>query len=89
MTAVMFTKDWCMRMAGLEGDSEIGAGLVAIDPTFRVNRQRGFVDIGRAEEMRRMRGAGSTLQSIADEFGISRQRVFQILTKPDDQVTAP
>jgi HTH-type transcriptional regulator, competence development regulator len=29
-----FTKDWCMSMAELEADSEIGAGLVAIDPVF-------------------------------------------------------
>ncbi|MDE5451354.1 hypothetical protein GWE18_00490 [Bradyrhizobium sp. CSA112] len=28
----IFSEDWCMRMADLEGDSEIGAGLMAIDP---------------------------------------------------------
>jgi HTH-type transcriptional regulator, competence development regulator len=30
------TKDWCLRMAQLEAeaDSEIGAGLLAIDPVF-------------------------------------------------------
>lgn len=28
------TKDWCIRMAQLEADAEIGAGLVAIDPVF-------------------------------------------------------
>lgn len=27
-----FSKDWCKKMAQLEGDSEIGAGLIAIDP---------------------------------------------------------
>lgn len=27
-------KDWCIRMAGLEGDAEIGAGLLARDPAF-------------------------------------------------------
>jgi hypothetical protein len=27
-----FTKEWCMRMAALEGDSAIGAGLLARDP---------------------------------------------------------
>jgi hypothetical protein len=26
------TKDWCIRMAQLEGDAEIGAGLLAMDP---------------------------------------------------------
>ena len=28
------TKEWCMRMAQLEGDAEIGAGRLAIDPVF-------------------------------------------------------
>jgi DNA-binding XRE family transcriptional regulator len=28
------TKDWCMRMAQLEADAEIGAGSLAIDPVF-------------------------------------------------------
>lgn len=28
------TKDWCMRMAELEADAEIGAGLLAIDPAI-------------------------------------------------------
>lgn len=28
------TKDWCMRMAQLETDGEIGAGFLAIDPAF-------------------------------------------------------
>jgi hypothetical protein len=29
-----FSKDWCLRMAQIGGDDEIGAGLVAADPTF-------------------------------------------------------
>ena len=28
------SKEWCMRMAQLEGDAEIGAGCLAIDPVF-------------------------------------------------------
>ena len=27
-----FTKDWCLNMAAKEGDAEIGAGLLALDP---------------------------------------------------------
>ena len=27
-------KDWCIRMAHLEGDAEIGAGRPAVDPVF-------------------------------------------------------
>ena len=26
-----FPKEWCARMAELEGDAEIGAGLLAVD----------------------------------------------------------
>ena len=29
-----FTKEWCMRMAGLEANTEIGAGAFAVDPVF-------------------------------------------------------
>lgn len=28
------SKEWCMRMAQLEGDAEIGAGRLATDPVF-------------------------------------------------------
>jgi transcriptional regulator with XRE-family HTH domain len=31
---VEITRDWCLKMAQLEADSEIGAGLLAIDPVF-------------------------------------------------------
>jgi hypothetical protein len=31
------TRDWCLKMAMLAGDSEISAGLVAIDPVFEGN----------------------------------------------------
>lgn len=31
---IEFTKDWCLRMAQLEGDSAIGAGTYSIDPLF-------------------------------------------------------
>ena len=29
-----FSKEWCVRMAQLEGNAEIGAGRLAIDPVF-------------------------------------------------------
>ena len=31
---IEFTKEWCMRMAKFEADSEIGAGVYAVDPIF-------------------------------------------------------
>ena len=27
-------KEWCIRMAQLEGDAEIGVGRLAVDPVF-------------------------------------------------------
>jgi hypothetical protein len=29
-----FNEEWCLNMARLEGDAEIGAGLLAVDPVF-------------------------------------------------------
>jgi hypothetical protein len=29
-----FSKEWWLRMALIEGDDEIGAGQIAVDPTF-------------------------------------------------------
>lgn len=31
---IEYTKEWCMRMAHIEGDSPIGAGLCSMDPAF-------------------------------------------------------
>lgn len=31
---IEITKEWCRRMAELEGDAEIGAGPLALDPVF-------------------------------------------------------
>lgn len=30
------SKEWCERMADLEGNSEIGAGLIAVDPNVEM-----------------------------------------------------
>lgn len=32
---IEFTKEWCMRMARLEGEATIAAGTSALDPVFR------------------------------------------------------
>ena len=43
-------KEWCIRMAQLEGDAEIGAGRLAVDPVFdgdvipAAGRRRGRVE---------------------------------------------
>lgn len=35
---IEFSKEWCRRMAELEGDAEIGAGPLAFDPVFTGER---------------------------------------------------
>jgi transcriptional regulator with XRE-family HTH domain len=34
---VEISKEWCLRMAELEGDASIAAGVIAIDPLFEDN----------------------------------------------------
>lgn len=34
MTKIEISKDWCLRAAKNEGDSEVGAGIAAMDPTL-------------------------------------------------------
>jgi len=63
--------DWFARAAEYVGrdehhdDGQPAAPVVTIDP--------------RAAEMRELRATGSTLQAIATRYGISRQRVHQII----------
>jgi len=65
------SSDWFERAAILTRRGEVTApdsgtpAAAVIDP--------------RVVEMRELRAAGSTLQSIADRYGISRQRVHQII----------
>lgn len=32
LPATLFTEEWCMKMAEIEADDEVGAGLAARDP---------------------------------------------------------
>lgn len=36
MTKINVSEEWCLRMADLEGDSEVGAGTLALTPLGRV-----------------------------------------------------
>ena len=44
---IEISKDWCVRMARHEGDTEIGAGRLAIDPVF--DGERIPADVGEEE----------------------------------------
>ncbi len=52
---VSFDKAWCLRMAALEGDQEIGAGWLAQDPYWSDDAlERGMAELGTAPAL----GAG-------------------------------
>jgi transcriptional regulator with XRE-family HTH domain len=66
------TKDWCARMAQLEADAEIGAGLFAIDPVFDGELKRSETpdepSIAFCRFVRLMRRSrGLTLEKLADD----------------------
>ena len=64
------TKDWCLRMAELEADEEIGVGLVAADPMFDgesvAQSEEPAVAFGRFISLMR-RDRGLTVEKLADE----------------------
>ena len=56
-TPIEMSKQWCMKMAELEGDQEIGAGSLAIDPCFEIEDGNEIPDHdkGRQEKTARQR----------------------------------
>ena len=82
-------KEWCIRMAQLEGDAEIGAGRLAVDPVFD-----GDVIPGAAGDvegsnvafsrfvrlMRRQRGI--TLERLADDADVDMADLVEIESNP-------
>ena len=36
---MQISKEWCLKMAELEGDASIGAGVIAIDPQFELEEK--------------------------------------------------
>lgn len=67
------TKDWCLRMAELEADEEIGAGLLAVDPIFDgesvAPSEEPTVAFGRFISLMR-RDRGLTVEKLADEADV-------------------
>lgn len=71
-----FSKDWCLRMAQVGGDDEIGAGLVAADPVFDGEAQpvassaeEPSVAFGRFVRLMR-RNHGLTIEKLAETADI-------------------
>ncbi len=83
------SKEWCIRMAQLEGDAEIGAGGLAIDPIFEgetipatVTDEDGpNIAFGRfVSLMRRQRGI--SLEKLADDADVDITDLVEIERNP-------
>ncbi len=73
---IEFTKEWCHKMALLEGDLEIGAGVYAADPTFDSPtsksddaRKESNVVFGRFVKLMRRRH-GLTIETLANDINV-------------------
>ena len=82
-------KEWCIRMAQLEGDAEIGAGRLAVDPVFdgevipgaAGDEEGSNVAFGRLVRlMRRQRGL--TLEKLADDADVDMVDLVEIESNP-------
>jgi len=77
------TKEWCLRMANLEGDAEIGAGKVAIDPVFdgesfaASNGDEPSIAFGRFVRLMR-RDRGLTIEKLAEEADVDISELVEI-----------
>ena len=75
------TKDWCVRMAELEADEEIGVGLVAVDPVFDgeslARSEEPAVAFGRFVSLMR-RNRGLSVEKLADEADVDVVELLSI-----------
>lgn len=87
---IEISKDWCVRMARHEGDAEVGAGRLAIDPVFdgeRISADAGeeegpIVAFGRfVNLMRRQRGM--SLEQLADDADVDMGDLVEIESDPN------
>jgi len=83
------SKEWCIRMAQLEGDAEIGAGRLAVDPVFdgetvpvtATDEDGPNIVFGRfVSLMRRQRGI--SLEKLADDADVDMTDLVEIENNP-------
>ena len=83
------SKEWCIRMAQLEGDAEIGAGQLAVDPVFdgetapvtATDEEGQNIAFGRfVSLMRRQRGI--SLEKLADDADVDMTDLVEIESNP-------
>lgn len=78
------TKEWCLRMAGIEADAEIGAGWNAFDPVFdggvvaaNETTEETTIAFGRFVRLMR-RDRGLTLERLADDADVDISELVEI-----------
>lgn len=81
---IEFTKDWCLRMAEMEGDSAIGAGLYGMDPILddeaipeTADSEAANVVFGRFVGLMRRR-QGLTIEKLAEDADIEVSDLVEI-----------
>ena len=81
---IEISKDWCLRMASLEGDTEIGAGVTAADPLFdgeaetqNIGEDEPSIAFGRFVRLMR-RDKGLTLEELAEQADIDVAELVEI-----------
>ena len=86
---IEISKEWCVRMAQHEGDGEIGAGWLAIDPVFDgdpvpadvVEEEGASVAFGRLVNLMRRR-RGMSLEQLADDADVDMADLVEVERDP-------
>jgi HTH-type transcriptional regulator, competence development regulator len=76
------TREWCLAMANLEGDAEIGVGAYGIDPTFdghpiEAVAEEPRIAFGRFVRLMR-RDRGLSLEKLAEDADIEISELIEI-----------
>jgi transcriptional regulator with XRE-family HTH domain len=81
---IEITKEWCLRMAEIEGNAEIGAGQYAFDPVFDGETASGeekndepSIAFGRFVRLMR-RDRGLTLEKLAEDTDVEIAELVEI-----------
>ena len=86
---IEISEEWCMNMAQLEGDAEIGAGPLAIDPAFdneialagACDKEGPNIGFGRFVSLMRRR-RGLSIEKFADDADVDMTDLFEIENDP-------
>jgi len=82
---IEITKDWCIKMARLEDDYEIGAGAIAVDPVFdgekaaadTSEQSEPSIAFGRLLRLMR-RSQGLSVEKLADDAKVEMEELVGI-----------